>query len=663
MIPILYDKHKKTFTNDYTGILTDVITCHVTEGRNDEYELEMTYPIDGVFFDSLELDAIIKAKPNRQDDPQPFRIYKIVKKTEQIITVNARHIVFDLSKVTVEPFTSSGTIVDAINGMISHSIPACGFIFETDKTTSGNFNVSVPKSFRSLMGGTRGSILDVYGTAEYHYDGYNIYLPLNRGTDSGVTIKYGINLIDMEQEENCDKVFTAVYPFWADIEDFVTLDEKLISVGSFPFSRVMALDLSQDFPKKPTQAQLRSKATQYINSNDIGVPTVNLTVEFSNTDESQAVNLCDLVTIEFEKLGVSAKAKCLSLEYDVIAERVTKVKLGNYKGTFVDLVVDTMKGITPDAQLDTSKIDQAIIDTVHNDNGYVLFHSSTQESDRADEILILNGTDKLNLVNNIWRWNRNGLGFSSNGYDGAYANALTKDGKIVADMITTGRLIAIEMIAGNGKFHVTPDGVMTAKEGYIGSTTTGFRISEQDIQNTNIRLYDYGVELRDANKKPIGYIGKTDYIREAINIDWRSYDDPGMIVEQPGIGLNASSDAKAMGWYWHDSSASANRTIFNWVYTDSPFIEDGNPINRPVNVYINIDMQGNKVINADMRNQNAISGNQYYADVGQWAPNYIYVEGHDLVWKSESIPITQYNRVAARVAYYSGESRATNFIV
>lgn len=42
----------------------------------------------------------------------------------------------------------------------------------------------------------------------------------------------------------------------------------------------------------------------------------------------------------------------------------------------------------------------------------------------------------------MWRWNIGGLGFSNTGYDGQYRTAITQDGSIVADFITTGTLDA-----------------------------------------------------------------------------------------------------------------------------------------------------------------------------------------------------------------------------
>lgn len=66
---------------------------------------------------------------------------------------------------------------------------------------------------------------------------------------------------------------------------------------------------------------------------------------------------------------------------------------------------------------------------------------------RANEILIMDTPD-IDTATNVWRWNQNGLGYSSNGYEGPYNLAMTSNGEIVADFITTGTLNADRIRAG-----------------------------------------------------------------------------------------------------------------------------------------------------------------------------------------------------------------------
>lgn len=71
--------------------------------------------------------------------------------------------------------------------------------------------------------------------------------------------------------------------------------------------------------------------------------------------------------------------------------------------------------------------------------GYVVINKN--EQDQPYEILIMDTPD-ISTAKNVWRWNQGGLGFSSSGYNGPYATAITQDGSIVANFITAGVLNA-----------------------------------------------------------------------------------------------------------------------------------------------------------------------------------------------------------------------------
>ena len=78
--------------------------------------------------------------------------------------------------------------------------------------------------------------------------------------------------------------------------------------------------------------------------------------------------------------------------------------------------------------------------------GYVVINTDS-ESGQPYELLILDAPSIDEAVN-VWRWNVGGLGFSHNGYNGPYETAITADGQIVADFITSGSLVANIIKAG-----------------------------------------------------------------------------------------------------------------------------------------------------------------------------------------------------------------------
>ena len=93
-------------------------------------------------------------------------------------------------------------------------------------------------------------------------------------------------------------------------------------------------------------------------------------------------------------------------------------------------------------------LEQSILDATNkiagNEGGYVVIHDTNGDT-KPDEILIMDMED-IALATKVWRWNKEGLGYSynaaGNAYAGPYRTAITADGKINADFITTGTLSA-----------------------------------------------------------------------------------------------------------------------------------------------------------------------------------------------------------------------------
>ena len=346
--PILYSATETKFDHNGFGILGDCASCEVTEEANGIFELAMTYPMDGIHYEDIADRAIIKAKLDQFREPQLFRVYAVSKPMSGIVTVLAEHISYDLSGIPVKPFSAT-TSASALSMLKDNAVVACPFDFWTDKETMANFKVSVPASIRSRLGGVSGSILDVYG-GEYEFDNYTVKLHNNRGMNRGVSVRYGKNLTDIKQEQNCASVATGVYPYWVSVDSsvLVELPEKIINApGTYNFVKIHALDLSAEFETQPTEEQIRTRAERYVKENNIGVPSVSLTVSFAQLDQTEEykhlnllerVSLFDTVNVEFPALKVSATAKAVKIVYDVLADRVKSVTLGSVRANIADTV-------------------------------------------------------------------------------------------------------------------------------------------------------------------------------------------------------------------------------------------------------------------------------------------------------------------------------------
>lgn len=448
--PILYDAMETDFSHNGIGILSDCISCEVTEERNGEFELVMKYPASGIHFSSITDRAIIKAKANQSNTMQLFRVYARSKPLNGIVTVSAEHISYDLSGIPVAPF-SADDVAETMVGLSNNAVVDCPFEFWTDKQTAATFTTATPKSIRACFGGSDGSILDVYG-GEFEFDNYTVRLYNKRGANRGVSIRYGKNLTAIKQDENCASVYTGVYPYWmgSNGENLIQLDEKIVNAdGDYNFTRIMPLDLSRYFDDQPTQDQLLSTAKNYMAENEIGVPSVSLTVSFAQLEQSEEykgiaflerVFLCDTVNVEFPLLNVSTTAKVTKIVYDVLLDRVKSATLGSVRTNITDTVLKQQQNIEKvESPTYLQKATANATNWITSGKGYVTIKRDA--GGQATEILIMDTPDIETAVN-VWRWNGGGLGYSSTGYNGIYSTAITQDGQIVADFMNTGTLNA-----------------------------------------------------------------------------------------------------------------------------------------------------------------------------------------------------------------------------
>ncbi|MGI5873406.1 MAG: phage tail spike protein [Bacillota bacterium] len=448
MKPILYPAGETEFRNNGLGRLSEATKCLVTEERNGQYELEMQYPITGRHYKEIVEERIIAARHDDSDDIQPFRIYKITRPMNGIVTVSARHISYQLSKVAVMPF-SADTCAEALAGMITNSVGDCPFTIWTDKLLEASFSVDVPSSFRSLLGGTSGSILDVYGPGEYEWDKFTVKFHTHRGSTQDVMIRYGKNLTDVKKTTDTSNLWTGILPYWAGTDEaeqaiLVTLPEKVIysdMAESFVYRMVIPVDLSSAFQEQPTVEQLRSRAQAYVNANaadgipasiDVSFVALWQTEEYKNWAPLQKLKLCDTVTVYHKGLGIENKAKIVSVTYDVILERYEKMTIGEVKTSLGDSIRQISEEIKKDVPTSAS-VSQAISLATNilsgSTGGNIVIN--TNAKGQPIEILSMNTAD-IKTATKIIKIDKNGISVSKTGYSGAFTVLLDIDGKLDA---------------------------------------------------------------------------------------------------------------------------------------------------------------------------------------------------------------------------------------
>lgn len=358
MIPILYGGSATTFNTNGVGRLTDSISCVITEERNGEYTLELTYPTSGLHYSDIANGMIIVAKPSSDQQPQPFRIHTISKPINQKVIISADHISYDLNYIPVAVFNAVG-IVNALSGLISNSLEDNPFTFTTDITnTTSLFQVTIPKGCRSCLGGSDGSILSTFSGSkgvEFKWDKYNVFATLNRGSDNGVTLRYGKNITNITSELSIDDTITGVLPIWTNSDNTSVLTGTIQYSqykDNYPINKTVVLDCSQEFKTTPTETQLNEYGYQYVNTQ--GLPTENIQLSFvdlSKTDEyklsanAETLSLCDTVTVIYSPLGVNFKAKVIKTVYDCLREKYQNITIGDPKSSLAKALITTVTEI------------------------------------------------------------------------------------------------------------------------------------------------------------------------------------------------------------------------------------------------------------------------------------------------------------------------------
>lgn len=473
MKPILFPSTATEFNTQGLGVLTDAISCTVTEERNGAFELTMQYPDTGVHFDEITDRCIIYAIPSPYRAPQPFRIYRITRPMDGIIMVYAQHITYDLSGVPLNPFTAINA-PDALSKLSLNAAVDSPFAFWTDKSTIASFAVSTPSSTRSVLGGSSGSILDVYG-GEYEWDGFTVRLYGHRGYDNGVVISYGKNLTDIEQDRNISNVATGIYPYWTNAEGaLVTCDPKIVNApGTYDFTRVVPVDFSNEFETQPTPAQLQARAEKYVEDNKIGIPKTSITASFVQLEQFpeyedlallEKCDLCDTVTIRYPQLGVEAKAEIVKIETDVLLERYNSVEIGDVRTNIADTIVGQQQEIKQKpSETYLREAVLALTETILGASGGAVRLLDTNNDGMPDTLYIADDPDPTK-ARKVWRFNHEGWGASNNGYNGPFSYGATLENGMVADFITAGtlnadlvnitNLISDHVVSRNGRFEM-----------------------------------------------------------------------------------------------------------------------------------------------------------------------------------------------------------------
>ncbi len=444
---VIYSSKEQNFSTNGIGILKDAYNCYITRKINSVYELTFNYPIKGFLSEKIEELMIIKA------DGQLFRI-KSINKKKSPWTIIANHIFFDLNNNFLEdvaPTNQNG--IGALNWLLERTVYEHKFVGFSDieKINSARY---VRKNVVNAIIGVDNSLINKWN-GEIDVDNFEIKLLSRIGADRGLKLMLNKNISGVDINIKVDNLATKLLPKG---KNELLLPERYVDsplINNYPFPFIKEIDVSDaEVSEKMSEEEaykIMREACKAQFDNGIDKPTVNVKIDFvelSKTKEYEkyknleTVYLGDTASIFLPDYGINTKLRVISTTKNVLKNKYEKLELGDKLSNFATQQSSFEKSINNIKEKNKSfliEAKEAATELLKNAlGGYVV---------KTQSELFIMDTDNTTTAEKVWRWNLNGLGYSKTGINGPYETAITQDGRIVADFITTG-IMSIDRIEG-----------------------------------------------------------------------------------------------------------------------------------------------------------------------------------------------------------------------
>lgn len=432
MRPILYNANETAFETYGLGEI-DATKAQVTRERNGNYTLYIEYPASGPLAGTFKNDMRIKSDAGLRTKNQTFFISRILKDSTGILKVYAKHISHLTETMAIRNNTVvSGTAQSALSIWASNTLG--GIRFDTwsdiDLTSKTSWNIADFKTARDVLGGVKGSILDVWG-GEYEFDNTVIRLHKQLGRKSPTVLEYGRNILRAEDDQDIEGAYTSVYPYATYTPEnqgtgeggatsqqiTVELPEKYVDgpyIGLYNERRVLIVDFSSNFKDKevPTIDKLRRLAKEYAINNRLGLPKINTKIEYVDLSKTldykltqilEEAELCDIVPVYYPQIGLTSEdAKLTTIVYDVLLEQNDSVEVGVIGDGFKSSMTSNLSGKIDDLASNQQRLVNTLPDYLLNAQGNKVWYNRPDNSEhKVGDIWF----EKNGLYDRMYVWN------------------------------------------------------------------------------------------------------------------------------------------------------------------------------------------------------------------------------------------------------------------
>lgn len=574
------------------AILDNICTsCQITENLDGTYELDAEFRVDEEgLWKNLEEEAILKVKIDYGDEY--FRITQPYKKRNRITVYAIQVTIYEEMHLwlnDVRPTDLNGAaainwILDGATGVkeleVYSNISASNTAYYEDMNMYQALH-DCDQSFQNRWGG------------EIQRRGYMLKILDAVGEDRGVQVRSNKNLTGFECKTNTESIVTRIKPkgydgITADYVDSPIINKyPRVKTKEFNYSNVKVKSSEDDEEGFSTleeaQAELKRLAELEFTENKIDIISADYTINFvdlSKTEEyksyikAERVYIGDIVSVYEEKLDINVSVRAIERIYDVLAQKVKEIKLSNKniaKKSVNDVVIDIAKEVEKNDN-SLEKWIQSFINAGIKDS-YVFYNK---------EELVVCDSPTIQEAIHVWRFNRNGLAHSANGYQGPYDIALTADGRINANMILVGLLKGqyidarnLTVTDGNGDttLEVSSDGEISIKEGLIQLNQDGIAVNHTNQENTEIAktvMDEEGFRILDRNGNELADIGSQGAHFANMTVDGRfnHYPTVQIIDRQPNwnadyyVAKIATGDGTGRD---EENKADSLQTVFGYM--------------------------------------------------------------------------------------------------
>lgn len=541
------------------AILDNICTsCKVTENLEGTYELDAEFIIDDKgLWEYLQEEAILKVKVDYGDEY--FRIIKPRKTRTRVIIYAVQVTIYETIHLwlnDVRPTGLNGTA--AINWILDGAVGVKELEVYSNISTSNTAYYENINMYKAIHDCDQ-SFLNRWG-GEIQRRGYLLKILDKVGKDRGVQIKSCKNLKGFEANTNVDSITTRIKPKGNNgitIDGFI--DSPIINnyarayTKEFTYNDVKvksADDETEGFSTlEEAQAELKRLAQLEYTENKVDIISADYTIDFvdlSQTEEyknyikAERVYIGDKVSVFESKLNINVVVRAIERNYNVLTQKVEEIKLSN-KDIGRKSINDVMIDISKEIEKNDNSIEkwiQSFINAGIKDS-YVFYNK---------EELIVCDSPTIEEAIHVWRFNKNGLAHSANGYQGPYDIALTSDGKVNANMILAGMLKGqyidarnITVPDGNGDitFSVSSDGKVRINEGAIQLDEEGIQILHKSQNESLVGrtvMDEEGFRILDKDGNELADIGASGAHFANMTVDGRfnHYPSAQIIDRQQG---------------------------------------------------------------------------------------------------------------------------------